>query len=106
MILFCDTSALVKLYVHEDGTDRVTEQAAASDIIAVCRIAWVEAQLRRPNLRNPPERLIANQSVGWSFLRALTALSLGAQQREEYREREKGEKRDARNKKFLCIRSS
>ena len=43
MILFCDTSALVKLYVHEDGTDSVTEQAAASDIIAVCRIAWVEA---------------------------------------------------------------
>ena len=43
MILFCDTSALVKLYVQEDGTDRVIEQAAASDIIAVCRIAWVEA---------------------------------------------------------------
>lgn len=42
MILFCDTSALVKLYVHEDGTDSVTEQAAASEVVAVCRIAWVE----------------------------------------------------------------
>jgi uncharacterized protein len=37
LILFCDTSALVKLYVHEDGSDTVTEQATA-----VCRIAWVE----------------------------------------------------------------
>lgn len=42
MILFCDTSALVKLYVREEGTDAVVEQAAASEVIAVCRIAWVE----------------------------------------------------------------
>jgi predicted nucleic acid-binding protein len=42
LILFCDTSAVVKLYVHEDGTDTVTERAAASEILAVCRIAWVE----------------------------------------------------------------
>ena len=42
MILFCDTSALVKLYVREEGTDAVAEQAAASEVIAVCRIAWVE----------------------------------------------------------------
>ena len=42
MILFCDTSALVKLYVHEDGTDDMVREAAASDLIAVCRIAWVE----------------------------------------------------------------
>lgn len=43
MILFCDTSALVKLYVHEEGTDAVIEHAAASEIVAVCRVAWVEA---------------------------------------------------------------
>ena len=42
MILFCDTSALVKLYVLEDGSDAIAEQAAASEIIAVCRISWVE----------------------------------------------------------------
>ena len=42
MIRFCDTSALFKLYVDEDGTGTVTEQAASSDIIAVCRIAWAE----------------------------------------------------------------
>lgn len=42
MILFCDTSALVKLYVIEDSSDKMAEQAAASEIIAVCRISWVE----------------------------------------------------------------
>ena len=42
MILFCDTSALVKLYVHEDGSATVMEQAAASEAVALCRIAWVE----------------------------------------------------------------
>ncbi len=56
MILFCDTSALVKLYVREEGTDTVTAQATASDIVAVCRIAWVElmsAMARRA--REQPE---------------------------------------------------
>lgn len=42
MILFCDTSALVKLYVREDGTDGMVEQAGRSDVLAVCRVAWVE----------------------------------------------------------------
>jgi uncharacterized protein len=42
LILFCDTSALVKLYVREDGTDEVTEQAAACEVVAVSRITWVE----------------------------------------------------------------
>lgn len=43
MILFCDTSALVKLYVLEAGsaeTKRLVEEAAA---VAVSRIAWAEA---------------------------------------------------------------
>lgn len=42
MILFCDTSALVKLYVQEDGSDAVLQQAETSEAVAVCRIAWVE----------------------------------------------------------------
>ena len=42
MILFCDTSALVKLYVHEDGSEAVIERATESEAVAVCRIAWVE----------------------------------------------------------------
>lgn len=42
MILFCDTSALVKLYVQELDSDAVMQRAAASEILAVSRITWVE----------------------------------------------------------------
>lgn len=42
MILFCDSSALVKLYLEESDSDTVRTQAAASEMLAVCRIAWVE----------------------------------------------------------------
>ncbi|HSI50140.1 MAG TPA: type II toxin-antitoxin system VapC family toxin [Ideonella sp.] len=43
MILFCDTSALVKLYVQEEGSEQVMRRAAEADAVAVSRIAWVEA---------------------------------------------------------------
>ena len=43
MILFCDTSALVKLYVREADSDRLMAAVLASEVVAICRIAWVEA---------------------------------------------------------------
>lgn len=43
MILFCDTSALVKLYVQEEFTEAVCAAADAAEVVAVCRIAWAEA---------------------------------------------------------------
>ena len=57
MILFCDTSALVKLYVHEDGTDDMVRETAASDLIAVCRIGWVEimSAMARRSREQPQE---------------------------------------------------
>ena len=42
MILYCDTSALVKLYVDEAGSRQVVAAAAAAEAIATCRIAWAE----------------------------------------------------------------
>ena len=42
MILFCDTSALVKLYLLEDGSDTVASSAAESEALVVCRLTWVE----------------------------------------------------------------
>ena len=42
MILFCDSSALVKLYVLEQASEAVAAEATASEAIAVCRITWVE----------------------------------------------------------------
>lgn len=43
MILFCDTSALVKLYLAEDASDRMLAEASAASAVALCRIAWAEA---------------------------------------------------------------
>ncbi|NCO20372.1 MAG: type II toxin-antitoxin system VapC family toxin [Gammaproteobacteria bacterium] len=42
MILFCDTSALVKLYIAEPGSDITHEAARESQALAVSRIAWAE----------------------------------------------------------------
>lgn len=43
MILYCDTSALLKLYILEAGSDVVKARVAAAEAVAVCRIAWAEA---------------------------------------------------------------
>lgn len=43
MILFCDTSALIKLYIDEDGSNELKIQLQESEAVAVCRIAWAEA---------------------------------------------------------------
>ena len=43
MILFCDTSALVKLYIVEPGSDALKSRLLEAEAVAVCRIAWAEA---------------------------------------------------------------
>lgn len=43
MILFCDTSALLKLYIVEVGSDVVSARVEEAEAVAVCRIAWAEA---------------------------------------------------------------
>jgi uncharacterized protein len=42
LILFCDTSALAKLYILEDSSREMQALAGAASAIAVCRIAWAE----------------------------------------------------------------
>ena len=43
MILFCDTSALIKLYIVEEGSDALKTQLSLAEAVVVCRIAWAEA---------------------------------------------------------------
>lgn len=43
MVLFADTSALVKLYLDEPHTSAMRRLATSSQILCVCRIAWAEA---------------------------------------------------------------
>jgi predicted nucleic acid-binding protein len=44
MILYLDTSALVKLYIAESGSDNVKAKVEATPVIAVSRVAYVEAR--------------------------------------------------------------
>ena len=43
MILFCDTSVLIKLLISEPGSDQMAESSLHAEAIAVCRITWAEA---------------------------------------------------------------
>ncbi len=44
MILYLDTSALVKLYIAEPGSDQVQSKVEATPVIAASRVAYVEAR--------------------------------------------------------------
>jgi predicted nucleic acid-binding protein len=43
MILFCDTSALLKLYIVEAESAALKAHLLEVEAVAVCRIAWAEA---------------------------------------------------------------
>lgn len=43
MILFCDTSALVKLYIIEEQSQELKSEVERAEAVAVCRITWAEA---------------------------------------------------------------
>lgn len=42
MILYLDTSSIVKLYIEEAGTDAVRRWAGEAEVLATCRIAYPE----------------------------------------------------------------
>ena len=64
MILYCDTSALIKLYLKEDFSDTVNALAASATAIAVCRITWAEtmAGFARRSRENPADAEIIEAS--------------------------------------------
>lgn len=55
MILFCDTSALMKLLVDEDQSDQMRQVSITVEAIGVCRISWAEtmAALSRRQREDP-----------------------------------------------------
>ncbi len=78
MILYFDTSSLVKLYVEESHSDQVKEWVKKASIIATCRIAYPEAILvlnRRLRAGDPPEKdyhtLKSKLSVEWENYAAI-----------------------------------
>ena len=64
MILFCDTSTLIKLYVEEVGSSEVGLKLQECDAVAVCRIAWAEAYaaLSRRAREVPEDALLIEQA--------------------------------------------
>ena len=64
MILFCDTSALVKLYIVEVDSDELKLQVQQAEAVAVCRIAWAEAYtaLSRRAREVPEDAFIIEQA--------------------------------------------
>jgi len=64
MILFCDTSALIKLYIVEVGSDAIKAQMSSAEVVAVCRIAWAEAHaaLSRRAREVPLDALVIEQA--------------------------------------------
>ncbi len=43
MILYCDTSALIKLYLSEAGSAAVKKLVRGAEAVATCRLSWAEA---------------------------------------------------------------
>ncbi len=73
MILFCDTSALIKLDVEENYSYQMARLAEQASAIAVCRIAWVEAMAAlsrraREHPRDAPDIEVCKRNLrdAWS----------------------------------------
>ena len=64
MILFCDTSALIKLYIAEEGSDAIKMQLSLAEAVAVCRISWAEAHaaLSRRSREVPQDARVIEQA--------------------------------------------
>jgi uncharacterized protein len=78
LILYLDTSALVKLYAEEAGSDLVRQALADSDLIATSQIAYVEthsafARKRRSGeiARDALQRCIREFEQDWKRLHRL-----------------------------------
>jgi len=62
MIFYLDTSALIKLYVSEDGTDSVRDAVERASVVAASRVSYVEA--RAALARAQRESRIGKQDLG------------------------------------------
>ena len=64
MILFCDTSALIKLYLREPESDALLAEAGAASAVVVCRIAWAEAfaAIARRAREVPADRAVLDEA--------------------------------------------
>jgi uncharacterized protein len=62
VILYLDTSALVKLYVQEEGSERVLDEVRGASVVATSTVAYPETRAALARLRR--ERLISSSDLG------------------------------------------
>jgi predicted nucleic acid-binding protein len=64
MILYCDTSALIKLYIVEAESPEMMERVTQAEAVAVSRIAWAEtfAALARRAREVPADMPVMEQA--------------------------------------------
>jgi predicted nucleic acid-binding protein len=62
MILYLDTSALVKLYVEEDGSSQISALVTSAEIVATSIVAYAEA--RAAFARRYREKAFSRSSYG------------------------------------------
>lgn len=64
MILFCDTSALIKLYILEEGSVALKKLVQEAEAVALSRIAWAEAyaELSRRAREVPEDVVVIEQA--------------------------------------------
>ena len=72
VILFCDTSALMKLLIDEAQSDQIRQISSTVDAIGVCRISWAEtmaalARLQREDPINNEDLDLARQQLTQSW---------------------------------------
>jgi predicted nucleic acid-binding protein len=72
VILFCDTSALMKLLVDEAQSNQMRQISTTVDAIGVCRISWAEtmaalARLQREDPINNEDLDLARQQLTQSW---------------------------------------
>ena len=72
LILYLDTSVLVKLYVREKGSASVARQLGAADAVATSMVAWAEARAafarllrERPQSRTRHRQRVAQLASDW-----------------------------------------
>ena len=61
VILFCDTSALMKLLVDEAQSEQLRQISTTVDAIGVCRITWAEAMAALARLQR--EDPVSNEDL-------------------------------------------
>jgi predicted nucleic acid-binding protein len=63
-MLYCDTSALIKLYIEEKSSGELKAAIIEAEAVAVCRIAWAEAHaaLSRRAREMPDDTAVIEQA--------------------------------------------